>query len=376
MKKIISLLIVMIMALSFIFSNGVSAETQLLGDTNGDKVIDNKDVVTLFRHVSGTSTDAVKENCDVNSDKEIDNKDVVMIFRYVSENWAHFHQYGEWTIIKEATCTEPGKREHTCIYGEKETQTIIAPGHSFSEWKTVEEATCTKDGRQERLCSNCGFKETQTISSRGGHSFSEWKTVKNVSCTEAGLQERLCSVCGEKETKEIENKGHSFSSWITEKTPACTAEGRKTRKCTVCGTIETEQIPALGHDYKDGFCKRCGEEYHITVILPKSPITVVYHFQETSAELSSLSYSFDEYGNLKISYTIKKTYDREGSSGTNSLRFGYKLLDSDGYVLYTGSSSCYGLQVGDIKKNEYFYIYKRDFENVSSSTLTLVIVDV
>ena len=360
MKKIISLLIVMIMALSFIFSNGVSAETQLLGDTNGDKVIDNKDVVTLFRHVSGTSTDAVKENCDVNSDKEIDNKDVVMIFRYVSENWPHFHQYGEWTIIKEATCTEPGKREHTCIYGEKETQTIIAPGHSFSEWKTVEEATCTKDGRQERLCSNCGFKETQTISSRGGHSFSEWKAVKNVSCTEAGLQERTCSACGEKETLEIENTGHSFSVWATEKEPTCTETGRKTRKCTACGTIETEQIPALGHDYKDGFCKRCGEEYHVTVILPESTVTVRNHFYRDKynsfGELYSFSYTFDTSGNLEIKYNVRKTYDKNGNSGTSPVRFSYKLIDEDGAVVKTDSCAHYDLQVGDMMKNQVIKI--------------------
>lgn len=44
------------------------------------------------------------------------------------------HEYGEWTVTKEATCTEDGEQERTCSScGETETQTIKATGHSAEE---------------------------------------------------------------------------------------------------------------------------------------------------------------------------------------------------------------------------------------------------
>ncbi len=60
-------------------------EIPLTGDVNGDGAVNNKDVVTLFRAVSGNVPDEfVKEAADVNDDGEINNKDVVQLFRNVS----------------------------------------------------------------------------------------------------------------------------------------------------------------------------------------------------------------------------------------------------------------------------------------------------
>ena len=55
-----------------------------IGDVNGDGIIDNKDVVILFRY--GSSTQKLKDEFgyDFNEDGEVDNKDVVVLFRYVS----------------------------------------------------------------------------------------------------------------------------------------------------------------------------------------------------------------------------------------------------------------------------------------------------
>ena len=80
MKRIISVMI----AASIILCVGICAASALLGDANGDGEVDNKDVVTLFRHLSGMSVTCIESNCDVNRDKEIDNKDVVTLFRLLS----------------------------------------------------------------------------------------------------------------------------------------------------------------------------------------------------------------------------------------------------------------------------------------------------
>ena len=55
----------------------------LKGDINGDGSVDNKDVVVLFRYVSGESA-GYDAKYDYNEDGAVDNKDVVSLFRFIS----------------------------------------------------------------------------------------------------------------------------------------------------------------------------------------------------------------------------------------------------------------------------------------------------
>ena len=54
------------------------------GDINKDGSTDNKDVVALFRYVSGGGAQTDDPAYDMNNDNSVDNKDVVALFRYVS----------------------------------------------------------------------------------------------------------------------------------------------------------------------------------------------------------------------------------------------------------------------------------------------------
>lgn len=54
------------------------------GDVNGDGEVDNKDVVTLFRYLSGGNVKVNTIALDVNGDGSVDNKDVVVLFRFLS----------------------------------------------------------------------------------------------------------------------------------------------------------------------------------------------------------------------------------------------------------------------------------------------------
>jgi len=61
------------------------------------------------------------------------------------------HTYGEWTTVKEATCTTAGEEKHTCTEcGHEETQEIPATGH---HWKDNGDGTHT--------CPDCGATEGQ-----------------------------------------------------------------------------------------------------------------------------------------------------------------------------------------------------------------------
>lgn len=61
------------------------------------------------------------------------------------------HTYGEWTTVKEATCTTAGEEKHTCTEcGHEETQEIPATGH---HWVDKGDGTHT--------CPDCGATEGQ-----------------------------------------------------------------------------------------------------------------------------------------------------------------------------------------------------------------------
>ena len=51
------------------------------------------------------------------------------------------HEYGDWTVQKEATCTEKGLRSRTCeVCGHVQEQEIDMLPHDY-KWKTIEKAT-------------------------------------------------------------------------------------------------------------------------------------------------------------------------------------------------------------------------------------------
>ena len=59
--------------------------TATIGDPTGDGQIDNKDVFSVFRYVSGTDENNVMDAAsDFDCDGEVNNKDVVALFRFVS----------------------------------------------------------------------------------------------------------------------------------------------------------------------------------------------------------------------------------------------------------------------------------------------------
>ena len=57
----------------------------LKGDCNDDGLVDNKDVVALFRYASAGTHVEDERKYDFNEDSEVNNKDVVELFRFVSK---------------------------------------------------------------------------------------------------------------------------------------------------------------------------------------------------------------------------------------------------------------------------------------------------
>lgn len=99
----------------------------------------------------------------------------------------HTHEFGEWTLVKEATIDEEGLEERTCSCGEKEERSIP---------KIVEEVKPEEDTKPEE---NVNLEEDEE---QHEHEFGEWTIVTEATSEEEGLKERYCE-CGEKESETI-----------------------------------------------------------------------------------------------------------------------------------------------------------------------------
>ncbi len=66
--------------------------------------------------------------------------------------------------------------------------------HEYSEWKVIEEASCTTEGKRERECTKCGHVESEVINALGHDN----KLIegKEASCTESGIKDYYhCERC-------------------------------------------------------------------------------------------------------------------------------------------------------------------------------------
>lgn len=184
------------------------------------------------------------------------------------------------------------------------------------------ERTCT-DGS---YCIECG----EVLYSYGnGHNFGEWITTTERTCTQSGVQERVC-FCGEKETKTLPS-GHNFAAW--------------------------------------GICLDCDYGW-VNINLPKTPLTV--RSFSSSFEISDLRY---ELGRYDSGYLVRIFYSgtKKSGSSNNSVHMNVKLVDSNGYVVFTRVASTEYLNNGDKVKNQTFDLSYVDLD--PDETYTLIISD-
>ena len=167
------------------------------------------------------------------------------VYLYVADGLlkGHEHTLGEWTVEKEATCTEDGQKVQKCTEcGEViNTEKVPALGHTANgKWEIVEDATCAKEGKEIQKCSVCGEEaETRAIDKKPHSPSNEWKTVREATCAEEGLQQKICTVCGEViEEEPLEKSEHVFGPWATISGSIWNNPIVKERTCSVCGEVE------------------------------------------------------------------------------------------------------------------------------------------
>ena len=206
------------------------------GDIDGDRKVNNKDAIMLFRYVAGWDVDADEKALDVNCDGSVNNKDAITLFRYVAG----------WEGI------EIGRGPASTVCTHKRTKTLA--GYA---------ATCTETGLTEgKACADCNAEiVAQQIIPAKGHTVVTVPAVE-ATCTTAGKTEgKHCGVCGTVLAAQqvIPAKGHTEVKDAAVSATCTTAGKTEGKHCGVCGTVLAVQqtVPATGHTYIDGVC-HCG----------------------------------------------------------------------------------------------------------------------
>ena len=108
-------------------------------------------------------------------------------------NNGHVHDYSkEWTIDKEATCTEDGSKSHHCLICDKKIdETVIkATGHSFSKYEYDEFGHWQK-------CDRCGYVTNKT---NHDYQIKENSTLKCICGKEKQIEGNLIFTLSEDKT--------------------------------------------------------------------------------------------------------------------------------------------------------------------------------
>lgn len=175
-----------------------------------------------------------------------------------------YHEHRLRTKTIPATCTADGEEYNVCeICGNTigTVKVLKATGHSWQDDFTVDkEATCTETGVKSVHCNNCSATRYSTDIAKKEHTPVE-DAAAAATCTEDGLTAGShCSECGTVITaqKIVNATGHKYTSQTTDAT--CTAAGKTVYTCSVCRNSYSETIPAKGHADKnnDGICDICG----------------------------------------------------------------------------------------------------------------------
>ena len=191
---------------------------------------------------------------------------------------AHTHEYGEWTIEREPTCTREGERVRTCqSCQEKEYETIEKLPHEFVNG----------------VCAVCGEEDPDHT-----HAFTEREeTVREATCTEAG-EKRLYCVCGQSETEKIPVLGHEYTADASFDWSADYSSCTVSVSCSRCGEQVSQSVHAgesgYTHEHQEATCTRDGSDtYRIHVTLQLGEETKQYDREITVPGEAARGHQFE-----------------------------------------------------------------------------------
>ena len=174
------------------------------------------------------------------------------------------HNWGEWDISSDATCTEEGEQVRTCNRcGEEDSETIPTVAHKLGELVEAVAPDCTHDGavayKQCEVCEQyfdaegklLGDSEEDLVDpATGAHTWvadAESDKNKPATCLEKGVKAEKCSVCGATREVDLEIADHKLGELVEAVAPDCGHNGAIAHKqCEVCKQFFDAEGKLLG----------------------------------------------------------------------------------------------------------------------------------
>ena len=207
------------------------------------------------------------------------------------------------------TCTKTGLTEgsHCSVCNEiiVKQETVPALGHDFSnEWTIDKEASCTENGSKSHHCSRCDEKSDITVIEAPGHNYGEWIITSEATCKSAGSEYRTCDVCGYKEKRTIDKLEHNFGEWVVMKKSTVLSDGLNQRICKDCGTVESEVLSKIEIDIdtNSGYGRA---DFTVVNAQTLKPIKNANIFISTANDGEN-TFKTDENGNVSVVLPVGK----------------------------------------------------------------------
>lgn len=297
---------------------------------------------------------------------------------------------------KEATCAEKGSKKIKCSVCDEFLRTediAVTDEHVFGEETVLTEATCTASGSKKMTCTICGKEETKEIPALGHN------TNSTNTCTRCGLVTLNMTDKEKTEAEQVELVSYSVVEYsdeikinikfldadeykvyapayvdvkivdangvtlydetlvISSSQSSISIDHDKistsyTAKGTIYYTIHND-----GYFEFDQFCSELEElPWTVNVELPELPSTIASYTwdDKISSSYSVTDVTFKVSDNdITFYFAGEKTYDREGANYSSTCRIGWKLYDSEGFVVASGTCYTNSLKTGDKFRDEY-----------------------
>lgn len=239
------------------------------------------------------------------------------------ESETHIHAFGEWTTVKEATCTANGEQQRSCSCGEKERKSIDATGHTEVVDAAVS-ASCTEEGKTEgRHCSAC-------------------KKVLVAQNILPSIEHQEMEVEGELPTATTSGYGHGTI-------------------CKICKTTLKEVATLVSiRDYVMSFPTMMDDDgAYIFLINANNLIPSSSGIFQIRYLNSKVYISLTDYGaSTSVTNITSITFN---SANTTLMTYSY------GYYLQLGDTQYYDIMQGQFKVSDFYNLRELSYSNTSST---------
>ncbi len=247
----------------------------------------------------------------------------------------HVHEYGEWAVVREATCESDGLKERACNgCDQTEQETIAALGHSYGEWVTEVTATCTTAGKKGHyewsVCHKTFDADKHELAdltiAMTEHTYGEWVAEVATTCTTAGVKGHYeCSVCHKNFDADkheiadltIAKTDHTYGTWVAE---IYDGEGYYQRTTLAIFSLDGKSVRLMGIKYD------FGENDTLDISVEGN---VVYRARDDQNGNMIMRYTLNDNGKI---YLISVELDEGGNEIDENVLSVFDWVENDGVI--------------------------------------------